>query len=77
MIGSSRNPPRLERGCSLHGQVIRDLGGIPGTVKKDLEPLLRDLDVEGDGRVSIPALMDWAGRTYLSVTEAQNKVSDH
>ncbi|CAN0395205.1 unnamed protein product, partial [Ectocarpus sp. 8 AP-2014] len=51
---------------------VRDLGGVPGLVKSDLDPLLRRLDTAGDGRVSLPALMRWAGRKVLSSSAVEN-----
>lgn len=56
-------------------QAVRTLGGLPGVVKSDLDPLLRLLDTMGDGRVSLPALMDWAGRDVLSAAGVENAVS--
>lgn len=55
-------------------QVVRSLGGLPGVVKADLDPLLRRLDTSGKGRVSLPAFMEWAGRDCLSTAGVENKV---
>lgn len=55
---------------------MRSLGGVPGLVKSDLGPLLRRLDTAGNGRVSLPALMRWAGRKFLPASAAENVVSN-
>ncbi len=57
-------------------QAVRSLGGVPGLVKSDLDPLLRRFDTDGDGRVSLPALMQWAGRKFLSSSAVANAVSE-
>ena len=55
-------------------QAVRNLGGLPGVVKADLDPFLRRLDTSGEGRVSLPALMEWAGRDPLSAAGVENEV---
>lgn len=58
-------------------QAVRALGGVPGLVKADLDPLLRRLDTIGDGRVSLPDLMEWGERPFLSAAAVENAVSTH
>lgn len=58
-------------------QAVRALGGVPGLVKADLDPLLRRLDTDGDGRVSLPDLMEWGERSFLSAAGVENSVSIH
>ncbi|CAM9603690.1 unnamed protein product [Ectocarpus sp. 12 AP-2014] len=53
-------------------EAVRSLGGVPGLVKSDLDPLLRRLDTAGDGRVSLAALMRWAERKFLSSSAVEN-----
>lgn len=55
-------------------QAVRSLGGLPGVVKADLDPLLRRLNTSGDGRVSLPAFMEWARRDCLSTAGVENEV---
>lgn len=54
---------------------MRTLGGIPGVVKADLDFLLRRFDTKGDGRVSLFALMQWAGIKCMSTAGVENAVS--
>lgn len=56
-------------------QAIRVVGGVPGAVKADLDPLLRRLDTSQDGRVSLRALMEWSEREYVSTAGVENAVS--
>eukprot|EP00903_Cladosiphon_okamuranus_P007182 g6974.t1 len=53
-------------------EALRSLGGVPGLVKSDLDPLLRRLDTAGNGRVSLPALMRWAERKFLPASAVEN-----
>lgn len=57
-------------------QAMRAIGGVPGLVKSDLAPMLRRFDTAGDGRVSLPTMMDWAGRKYTSAADVENSVSE-
>lgn len=57
-------------------QALRSLGGVPGLVKSDLDPLLRRLDTADNGRVSLPALMRWAERKFLPASAVENAVSN-
>ena len=56
-------------------QAVRSLGDVPGMVKADLDPLLRRFDTAGDGRISLSALMHWAGRSFLPCAGVENVVS--
>lgn len=56
-------------------QAVRTLGGVPGLVKADLDPLLRRFDTNGDGRIYLPALMEWGERPFSSAAGVENSVS--